>query len=212
MRWLPKWGAGRRPEVPDSPVTSTSFLALDLETTGLDPARDHVVAAGWVPVIAGEVVLAGADHRLVRPPTTIGDSATIHGITDESLATAPPFAEVLPDLLAALSGRVLVCHHAPMEVGFLRAAVPDFTVPYVDTLALEQRLHTGRDLPPGALRLDAVRRRYGLPSYAAHSALTDALASAELLLAQVAELEHRLRRSVGLHDLGAHATVPTIRT
>lgn len=190
----------REPGLLDEPVLDASFIALDLETTGLDPATDHVVSIGWVPIERQEIVLADATHLLVRPPGPIGASATIHGLTDADVASAPTLDDVLPDLVDALSGRVLVAHHAPLDIGFLRAA--GVTTPYVDTLALEQRLHTGRDLPPGALRLDAVRRRYGLPAYAAHSALTDALAAAELLLAQVAELEHRLRRPATLRDVG----------
>lgn len=199
MKWFSR---SRSPEPPNTPFDEAKFLALDLETTGLDPAHDHVVSAGWVPIVGREVVLAGAEHRLVRPPGVVGESATIHGLTDVAVADATSFDEVLPDLLGALSGRVLVCHHAPVEIGFLRAAAPNLAATWVDTLALEQRLHTGRDLPPGALRLGAVRRRHGLPSYAAHSALTDALAAAELLLAQVAELEHRLKRPATLRDLG----------
>ncbi|MCD6638954.1 MAG: hypothetical protein LT071_03460 [Nocardioides sp.] len=193
----------REPSLLDEAVLDVAFVALDLETTGLDPASDHVVSIGWVPIEHREVVLADAAHLLVRPPGPIGESATIHGLTDADVASAPSLDEVLPDLVDALSGYVLVAHHAPLDIGFLRAAAAGFSTPYVDTLALEQRLHTGRDLPPGALRLDAVRRRYGLPAYAAHSALTDALAVAELLLAQVAELEHRLRRPATLRDLGA---------
>ena len=53
----------------------------------------------------------------------------------------------------------------------------------------------------GSLRLDAARRTHGLPRYASHHALTDAVAAAELLLAQVAELEQRLGREVLLRDL-----------
>jgi len=51
------------------------------------------------------------------------------------------------------------------------------------------RSHAGEDLPPGALRLSTARAHVGLPRYAAHEALTDALACAELYLAQRAELE-----------------------
>ena len=50
------------------------------------------------------------------------------------------------------------------------------------------RSHTGADLPPGALRLATARAHLGLPRYSAHEALTDALACAELYLAQVARL------------------------
>lgn len=187
----------------DELVTESSFLALDLETTGLDPSTDHIASVGWVPIDHAEVVLAGAGEALVRPPVSIGDSATIHGLTDSDLESAPPLAEVLPEVLSVLADRVLVCHHAPLEIGFLSRAHPGFSTTYVDTLALELRLHPKQEMQPGSLRLGASRRRHGLPTYGAHSALSDALAAAELLLAQAAELTHRLGRPVTLRDLGA---------
>jgi DNA polymerase-3 subunit epsilon len=186
------------------------FLVVDLETTGLNPRRDHVLAVGWVPVTGGEVVLAGAHEVVVRPSSgdPVGDSATVHGLTDDAVARAPTLTDVLPELLAALHGRVLVAHHVPIEVGFLdratRAAYDaPFSVTVVDTLALQQRLVGGLHSqgPPASLRLDPARRHFGLPRYRAHRALTDAVATAELLLAQVAELGVRLGRPATLGDL-----------
>jgi hypothetical protein len=123
-----------------------------------------------------------------------------------------PLVDVLPLLLDALHGRVLLAHHAPVEVDFVGAATvtafgvrPPLTV--VDTLALEHRLRADvHGEVAGSLRLDAVRRTYGLPRYSAHHALTDAAAAAELLLAQVAELEQRLGRedAATRKGMGAH--------
>ncbi|QIK74585.1 hypothetical protein [Nocardioides piscis] len=72
----------------------------------------------------------------------------------------------------------------------------------VDTLALQHRLVADvHGEVNGSLRLDAARKRFGLPRYSAHHALTDAIAAAELLLAQVAELEQKLGRDLLLRDL-----------
>ena len=175
-------------------------------------SADAVVAVGWVPVVDGSVLLGEARHRVVRPPggTQVGDSAALHGITDDALAHAPPLADVLPELLAALCGRVLLAHHAPVELGFLGRAVRtsygcDLPVTTVDTMRLQHRLLAGGhgEVPPGALRLDGCRRHFGLPRYRAHDALTDALATAELLRAQAAELGRRRDRPLTLADLGA---------
>ncbi|MCY4724689.1 exonuclease domain-containing protein [Nocardioides sp. STR2] len=192
-----------------TPVAQVGFVALDLETTGLDPRTDHVLALGWVTVAGGEVLLASARDVRVRPPSgvDVGSSATIHGLTDDALAGAAALSDVLPLLLGALHGRVLLAHHAAVEVEFVGAATevaygarPPLTV--VDTLALEHRLRADvNGEVQGSLRLDAARRAHGLPRYSAHHALTDALAAAELLLAQVAELEERLGREVLLRDL-----------
>ncbi|HSF26625.1 MAG TPA: hypothetical protein VLC50_03815, partial [Actinomycetes bacterium] len=105
-------------------------------------------------------------------------------------------------------GRVLVAHHARLELGFLtRAAEQAYgarcPLTAVDTLAVQHDLVIGRygEIRPGALRLDEARRQMGLPRYLAHRALTDAIAAAELLLAQIAEIEHRLGREPALEDL-----------
>ena len=201
--------AAAPPPVDATPVAQVELLALDVETTGLDPRTDHLLSLGWVPVIGGRVVLAHARELRVRPPgdVDVGASATIHRLTDDEISGAAPLAEALPLLLRALHGRVLLAHHAPLEVEFLTAATvsaygsrPPLTA--VDTMALQHRLQADvHGEVAGSLRLDSARRAYGLPRYSAHHALTDAMAAGELLLAQVAELERKLGREVLLRDL-----------
>jgi DNA polymerase-3 subunit epsilon len=193
-----------------TPVSEIEFLAVDVETTGLDPRSDHVLSIGWVPLTALQVVLAGAREVVVRPPhgLGVGPSAAVHRLTDDALAEAPTVDGVLPDLFAELHGRVLVAHHAPIELDFLgRAAEEAYGDPppltAVDTLTLHHQFVVGEhgEIRPGALRLDEARRHFGLPRYLAHHAVTDAVAAGELLLAQIAELEHRLGREPLLADL-----------
>ena len=206
----PWWRPRRRPPVQAISFSRVDFLVVDVETTGLDPRRDHVLEVGWVPVTSGEVVLSGVRGTLVRPPTgvVVGESALTHGLTDDDLGAAPELADVLAELGAVLRGRVLVAHHAPIEIGFLVDALCDGQpeggrLHVVDTMTLQRRLLVGGngEPPPGALRLDAARRRFGLPRYAAHRAAVDAIATAELLLAQVAEFGSRLVREPTLADL-----------
>jgi DNA polymerase III subunit epsilon len=205
----PWWRPMRFP-VPTISFNRVDFLVVDVETTGLDPRRDHVLEVGWVPVTRAQVVLDGVRGTTVRLPAgvDVGDSAVLHGLTDDDLAAAPGLTDVVLELRAALQGRVLVAHHAPIEIGFLDRAFRDgqsdrAPLWVVDTMTLQRRLLVPEhgEPPPGALRLDAARRRFGLPRYAAHRAATDALATAELLLAQAAELASRLGREPTLADL-----------
>ena len=191
-------------------VSEVEFLAVDAETTGLDPRHDHVLAIGWVPMVSREILLEEAREVVVRlpPGADVGTSATVHRLTDDAVAAAPTLLDVLPDLLTALCGRVLLAHHAPIELGFLtRAAQEAYGAPMplvaVDTLALQHRLVIGDygEIPPDSLRLNDARRHFGLPRYGAHRPLIDAVAAGELLLAQMAELEHRLGREPVLADL-----------
>jgi DNA polymerase III subunit epsilon len=172
------------------------FVALDLETTGLDAAQGAIVSIGLVRRRGERVDLATAQHHLVRQTAAMPESAAvIHRITDDRAAQGQSLAEVLPDVLATLKGRVMIAHHARIELGFLHAACcrlygAGFIVPTVDTEALVRNWLDQRNEPygPGDLRLSALRRRYGLPAYRAHDALSDALGAAELF---IAHLSHR---------------------
>lgn len=123
----------------------------------------------------------------------VGESATVHGLTDDTLAAGLPVKEGLERFLVALRGRAMLAHFAVMESGFLSTACrrefrAGLSVPLVDTLDLERR-HMERmgTYPRGEdLRLPRVRERYGLPDYRNHRAATDALSCAELYLALTA--------------------------
>lgn len=167
---------------------ATRYLALDLETTGGDPARDDILSFGWVCLDGPEIRLATARHRLVLPRRALNEaSVTIHRITDDRAAGGAPLRHVLDEFLADLMGRVLIAHYTPTEVRFIDAACRGcygggFLPPVIDTLDLARR--QAAQSAPGSLRLGALRARHHLPRYPMHHALSDALAAAELFLAQ----------------------------
>ena len=174
-------------------------VALDFETTGLDAQRDHIIAAGWVLIRGDRIVMASAREVRARNghPQGVGQSAVIHGILDSDLDDAGSIEAMLEELLPELAGRSIVAHGAAIERGFLAALLRRLSGvplpnPFIDTMSLERRLVEGeggtvRELH-GDLTLDACRARRGLPEHQRHSAGADAVAAAELLLAQVAQL------------------------
>lgn len=170
------------------------YVAVDLETTGLDPRRDQILSIGWVLLEGARIRLNSAHHRLLRVVGEIpADSAVIHQITDDQSARGLELATALPELLADLAGRVLIAHHARVELGFLGAACKQLwgqklLVRTVDTQAVARRLLERRQIPfkGSDLRLHALCERYNLPRHGAHNALSDALSAAELFLAQAA--------------------------
>ena len=181
---------------PRTDARQARFLAIDLELTGLDPQRDEILSAGYIPLDGPDLVHAGAEHLLLVPEGEVGQSASIHGLTDDHLASGLPLAEALPVVLRALAGRTLVAHHAQIEVGFLSQACErlygqPLLVRSVDTMALQRRvlrIRSDDEVRPGVLRLQACRDHFGLPRYRAHEALTDAISAGELFLAQSAHL------------------------
>jgi DNA polymerase-3 subunit epsilon len=170
------------------------YLAMDLETTGLDPKKDHILSFGLVAVKGREIDLSSARHLLVRTSRDIPEeSAVIHQITHDRMALGGEIAEVMPIVLKAMSGRVLIAHHARIEIGFISAACEGLygfrpPIPTVDTQTVALRLFQRRDITvaPKELRLHGLRERYNLPRYPAHNALSDALSAAELFLAEAA--------------------------
>jgi len=184
---------------------SVTYWVLDLEMGGLDPKKDPVLAVGMVPIRDGTVRLGEAYRTLVRPPNGGSiDPASVHAhqILWGDVKEAPPVAEVVPEIARRLRDGVLVVHHRGVDLPFLRrdfkAAGVRWPAPRViDTARLIVRM--GRmaqpDLPHDMqpLGLARARRSYGLPEYQAHDALTDAVATAELLLV--------LRRVLGARTL-----------
>lgn len=180
---------------PNTPSQKAPYLALDLETTGGDPARNEIVSFGWVGLDGDRIDLGSARHYIVQLRGAMsGGSAAIHRITDDQCQTGCRLETALDALLAALAGRVMIAHRAETELGFVGRACEAvyggrILIPTVDTLGIAVRAKTRRHQPlqRGELRLSALRQKYRLPRYRAHNALSDALATAELFLAQQAE-------------------------
>ncbi len=185
----------------DRALRDTPLVALDLETTGLDPERHSVVSLGLVPFSLKRIVCRDSVYRVVQPRREPdAESIVVHHITHSEMASAPDIADVLEVLLKALAGKVVVVHYRAIERRFLDAVCRDrlgegLVFPVIDTMAIEARAHPHRKpgligrwmgRKPISLRLAACRERYNLPHYGAHHALTDALATAELFQAQVA--------------------------
>ena len=173
---------------------NTDFLAIDLETTGLDVRKDLILSVGYVVLHGPQIHLASARHRVVRIDRSIPEaSAVIHQITDDQAARGLELQDVMTELLEVLAGKVMIAHHAAIERGFLGNACrrlwgTGLPVSVVDTQVLARRHFERRQIPykGSDLRLHALGDRYNLPRYGAHHALSDALAAAELFLAQAA--------------------------
>ncbi|SFP54852.1 3'-5' exonuclease [Pseudomonas borbori] len=186
----------------DTPLEQAPLLALDVETTGLDSRRDSIVSLGLVPFDLRRIRCREASYWVVKPLCELNSqSVTFHHITHSDILSAPALDAVLEPLLTAMAGKIMVVHYRNIERGFLDQAVRHLLgeglhFPVIDTMQLEARLHP-RQRRPGwlrqmlgkqsvSIRLADSRLRYGLPLYQAHHALTDALATAELLQAQTA--------------------------
>lgn len=166
-----------------TPLIDTTFVVLDLETTGLSPEVDRITEVGAVKVRGGEVL--GELQTLVHPGRGIPPAITaVTGITDAMLAGAPSIRAVLPTLHEFLGRSVLVAHNASFDVRFLRAAYARerdeaFEPVVVDTARLARRLL--RDEGLRDRRLGTLARHFGSRVVPDHRALTDARATVDVL-------------------------------
>ncbi len=186
---------------PATPLADLSLVALDIETTGLDPRRDAIVSVGLIPFNLQRIYCSKARYWVLNPkkPLTTG-SVVIHGITHAEVMVGHDLNQILPDLLKELAGRVAVVHCRQIERRFLDVALKErigegIVFPAIDTMEIENRYVRRRFFQqiahffgrtPESIRLAACRSRYHLPHYTPHHALIDALATAELFQAQIA--------------------------
>lgn len=197
----------------NTPISQVPMVAVDFETTGLDPEQHSIVSVGLVHFDYDRIQGRTARHWVVRPVQPLRQhSVTIHGITHSDIDDAPDLEDILDDLLPAMAGRVMVVHYRAIERPFLNRALEyrlqeGITFPVIDTMAIEAHLHPDRNPnwwqklmgnKPLSIRLADSRTRYHLPHYPPHHALTDALATAELLQAQ---LQHHFGPDTPLRDL-----------
>lgn len=142
---------------------------LDLETTGLDPARDEVIELGVAFVERGQVVRRVS--RLFKPSGPLPEViCRLTGLTDAALEKESPFESFLPSFLPQLAGWTLVAHNAGFERAFLARSAGPLAVPIIDSCELLHLLHP--ELPSHSLESAVKWARVG--ASVEHRALHDA--------------------------------------
>jgi DNA polymerase-3 subunit epsilon len=177
----------------NTPFSELPILALDFETTGLDAKADKLLSVGFVAMEQEQIKLSTCYHQIIKTKTQLEESnVIIHHITDEQKDRGKKLRIVIEALLKALAGKIMLVHFARIERQFLTQAclelygmAPEF--PIIDTLVIAKRQLDKRDVAydPSELRLSNLRHKYQLPDHHGHNALNDAIATAELLLAQI---------------------------
>lgn len=198
IRWLaPTWSRVHDARLTLDELVGGGFVAIDLETTGLDPRHDVMVSVAAVPFIGGArsrgLVTLVAPGRPIPPAST-----AIHRITDAMVVSAPPPDRVLDALLARCSGRVIVGHGVEFDLAVLgRALRAGGKAPLACQSLDTQRLAVALFPAWPDFSLEAVAVRLGIRVIDRHTAEGDAVAAGEILLALLAECRQR-----GLTTLG----------
>lgn len=179
------------------PWREAEWAVLDLETTGLDPAKDSILSIGLVRISGGVIRMSQAWQQLVQVEDGVAfrpESVKVHGLLRSDLAGAVPLAVALEQLALRCAGSMVVAHMGMvLDKPFLdQAMMRCFGAPtpayWVDTARLAAWFDDNRavEVPMprahGLQRLPDLLQRYGLPAGAEHDALGDALSAAQLFL------------------------------
>lgn len=172
---------------------SLSFTVFDTETTGLRPSQgDEIISIAGVHVSDGRLHRDTTFEALVNPGFPVPKpSIRFHGLTDEMLEDAPPIGTVLPQFRDFVGDTILVAHNAAFDMRFLQlkegATGVAFHQVVLDTLLFSVFL----DRDAESHTLDAIAERAGIEIEGRHTALGDAMATAEILLWMLKRLEDR---------------------
>ena len=183
----------------DRPLTDLVYTVFDTETTGLNPGQgDEIIQIGAARIVNHKLLRQECFEQLVDPQRPIPlATISIHGIQPEMVVGQPTIDQVLPAFHAFAQDTVLVAHNAAFDMRFLQLKEQQagvvFDHPVLDTLLLSAVIHPNQD----SHRLEAIAERFNVTIVGRHTALGDALVTAEVFLKLIPLLAEK-----GIHTLG----------
>lgn len=178
-------------EFATSALRDTTFVVVDLETTGGSADNDRITEIGAVKIRGGEVL--GEFATLVDPGRSIPPQiVALTGITTAMLYDAPRIEEVLPAFAEFARGTILVAHNARFDMGFLRKSAARMNLPWafstsLCTVVMARRVLSRQEAP--SVKLSALADLFDVSVRPTHRALDDARATVDVF--------HRLLERIG---------------
>ena len=165
-------------------LSELTYTVFDTETTGLNPSQgDEIIQIGAARVVNNKLLKQECFEQLVDPRRSIpAATIPIHGISPDMVQGQPTIEEVLPAFHAFAQDTVLVAHNAAFDMRFLQMKEQQtgkvFDHPVLDTLLLSAVVHPNQD----SHRLEALSERFNVPIVGRHTALGDAMVTAEVFV------------------------------
>jgi len=190
-------------------IKDSQLLAVDFETTGLDPAKDKIISMGFCPLDDGIIRLANCLHIVIKTDQVLkSENVAIHGLTDDVLEQGLSQKQALFKFLELTKGKVIIAHFHNIERTFIQRLAKEIlgkTLPlsFIDSFEFAKQRMQNKQQPISSesLRLFNLRKQQGLPNYKAHNALEDAISTAELFMTQKAYIDSSTAK-IRLKDMG----------
>lgn len=172
-------------------IEDAKFCAVDIETTGLNPKKDEMIALACMPIIQLRIQVRDTFQTLIRPKKYNLNAMKYHGISQDNLMEAPVFEDMADEIHHILDG-ILVGHSVEFDVSFLKMHFKTVGVNFrracLDIAMIERWLRQKRGIPDMDLSFDAMMQRYGLQSYYRHNATADAFFAAQIFQMQMRQM------------------------
>ena len=165
-------------------LVDLAYTVFDTETTGMNPSGgDEIIQLGAVRIVNSRLMPGESIDQLVDPQRDIpAITIPVHGITPDMVAGKPKILEVLPSFHAFAQDTVIVAHNAAFDMRLLElkqeASGLVFDHPVLDTLLLSAVVNPEQ----ASHRLDAIAERFGITVTGRHTAMGDALVTAQVFL------------------------------
>jgi DNA polymerase-3 subunit epsilon len=191
--------AAQADEMADRRLADLAYTVFDTETTGLQPsAGDEIIQIGATRIVGNKLRRQESFEQLVDPQRDLPEAGiAIHGIEPAMLEGKPTIGQVLPAFHAFAQDTVLVAHNAAFDMRFLQlkeaATGIVFEQPVLDTLLLSAVVHPNQE----SHRLEEIAARFDVAILGRHTALGDAMVTAEVFLKMIPLLAEK-----GIHTLG----------
>jgi len=157
------------------------YVVFDVETTGLDSAKDEIIEIGACKIKNGKII--DVFSTFVKPNRKIPTEITeLTGITDEMVADAPTINYVLPDFYKFCCGATIVAHNLTFDMGFIHNVAKRFSYNFnhntMDTLEMARKKIGGLK----NYKLGTIVDHLGIVLENAHRAVNDATATAKVFI------------------------------
>ena len=189
---------GQHPSIDNRLLTELTYTVFDTETTGLDPrGGDEIISIGAVRIVNNHLIADDQFEQLVNPRRPVRwESIQIHGIEEEMLRDQPIISTVLPQFHQFAENTILVAHNAAFDMRMLQIKEAEtgirFINPVLDTMLLSSIVHPAQENH----NLMTISQRLGIEVSGRHTAMGDALATANIFLKLIPLLSKK-----GVHTL-----------